>query len=372
MSEDQLTSREINDIFWGKKRRYMLSASAKYTTEDGYFGPDMAEEVKSIYRKNQGKEPPKLTGTEFIDAPPLSSGLNGMAKAIARMMLVSDGMKDRDDEESNLLREIIASFFSACGVDEEGKVYKDKEKRRKAEEEFYAKRERFINLTQTPVDEKKSEPDDSVFAAFSNRKVEKGEIGQYGDLISDTYRVQIDAGKFYVGVLANAGSDEALYISYAFAGWIEIVWFHFFDDDMDEDHKSDLLRYLIRVEKERRGEQKGIFWEVHLDEIKDIERLRRVLKKTGFENRQTFNNVYDLTLGQVAEGAFLEKAAKSMSCVSLTEAQGRVLDTIDYMIQDDARPVPVGMYPIWDDYLQDESLICLKDGKPVGALLFSE
>ena len=211
---------------------------------------------------------------------------------------------------------------------------------------------------------------------FQNRKLSNSELKNYADLISDTYMVQIRAGKFYVGIITDLVGDEetpkVLYITYSFAGWIELVWIHFYDKDALPTIKADFLNYLIRVERARRGEGiKGIFCEIHTDEVEDTDSLRHMLMMSGFEIRVTVDNIYDLTLGQVGERQFLKKVADALKCISVDSASDELKEKLDYMIREDARPVPVGTYVNWDEFMPDLSMICLKKDDPYGLLLFS-
>ncbi len=211
---------------------------------------------------------------------------------------------------------------------------------------------------------------------YQNRKISNSELKNYADLISDTYMAQIKAGKFYVGMITDLVGDEetpkVLYITYSFAGWIELIWTHFYDRDALPTVKADFLNYLIRVERARRGKGiKGIFCEIHTDEVEDIDQLRHMLMMSGFEIRTTVDNIYDLTLKQVGEREFLNKAKNALECVSVGSAPDEIKEKLDYMISEDARPVPVGTFVNWDEYLPDLSMICIKGDAPCGALLIS-
>ncbi len=211
---------------------------------------------------------------------------------------------------------------------------------------------------------------------YRSKKLKKDEMDKYRYLISDTYMTQINAGKFFLGLLIDEVGDketeEALFITYSFAGWIELVWIKFFDEDALPIYKANLLRFIVRSERTRRGgDLKGAFCEIHTDEVKDPVALRQILVMSGFESRLTIDNIYDFTLGQVRERQFLKKAANALECVPLGDAGNIVLEELESLISEDARPVPVGMYPNWDDYLQEESVICMKNWKPCGVLLFS-
>ncbi len=136
----------------------MLSSSVKCTTEDGFFSPDMAAEVKAIFADKKGTFFTELTGNEFMDTPPLSSGLNSMASSVAKMMCVLDSYDPNNDNcirfadgsletrVYSLIRILLDDFFTACGVDNDGNIIKDKAKRKSAEADFISKREEYSDL----------------------------------------------------------------------------------------------------------------------------------------------------------------------------------------------------------------------------------
>ena len=149
---DTLSSREKNDIFWGKKRRYMVSSDIKCKKDRGCFNPDMVAEVKSAYdRYGEGAALHELTGNEFMDHPPTASGQIAFAKSIARMMHTLDALDKSEtddvgvmdataaffmdiiDDAKVTIRETIDAFFMGCGVDEEGNEYHDIKKKKAAQ-----------------------------------------------------------------------------------------------------------------------------------------------------------------------------------------------------------------------------------------------
>lgn len=166
--EGTLSSRDKNDIFWIKKRRYMVSADIKCKTEGGYFNPDMAAEVKSAYeRYDERMSLYELTGNEFMDHPPTASGQISFAKSIAMMMHTLDTIDSSVSDETGaadftaaffmdivedakvLIREIIDAFFTGCGVDSEGNEFSDREKKDAAQKEFFDKRKEYEMLIKT-------------------------------------------------------------------------------------------------------------------------------------------------------------------------------------------------------------------------------
>ena len=168
MGEMVLTSRDKNDLFWVKKRRYMVSSEVKGTTNRGYFNPEMAAEVKGAYdRYDKGHELYDLNGNEFMDHPATASGQMSFAKSIAMMMhtlddieaSLADGNGGSDptasffseilEEAGELIRDVINAFFTGCGVDADGNETIDRKKRNEALEEFYEKRKEYEVLIKT-------------------------------------------------------------------------------------------------------------------------------------------------------------------------------------------------------------------------------
>ncbi len=213
---------------------------------------------------------------------------------------------------------------------------------------------------------------------YISRKISRSDLAKYEDMIPETYIKQIKANKFYAGILTDVFRTEevqqAIYITYLIDGWLEIVWFGYFDPQVLPIVKVYLIQSLIMSEKKRYGEDiKGIFFEIHEDEVGNVDYFRQALMMCGFRVRETLGNIYELSLDLVREDSqkFLAKAAKSMKCIPLSSASDTIKDQLDNMIQEDSRPVPVGMYINWDDYILEDSLVCMKDDKPCGTLLMS-
>ena len=214
---------------------------------------------------------------------------------------------------------------------------------------------------------------------YINSKIRKKDLVQYEGIISPTYMEQLRANKFYAGVVSDIIGDEkadlAIYITYSFSGWIELVWIGYLAEDISPIVKSKLLNYVIRVEKSRyKNTVKGVFFEMHTDEVDDISGFKHLMMMSGFDTKESLDNVYELKLNQLKEREqkSLAKFAKMLKCIPVSSADEALKEKVDAMIQEDSRPVPVGMYVKWDDFLADDSLICMKDGKPCGLLLLSK
>jgi hypothetical protein len=170
-------------------------------------------------------------------------------------------------------------------------------------------------------------------------------------------------------------TDKAIYITYFLDGWIELVWVGYMEKEVPPMVRSHLLYYLIQVEKNRLGEEaKGAFFDIHTDELDDPKSFKHAMMMSGFETKESLDNIYELTLNQVNEKSkkFLANAGKMMKCIPLSKADDDLRERVEMMIQEDSRPVPVGMYVNWDDFLTDYSLICMKGDTPCGLLLLSQ
>ena len=152
-----LTSRDKNDIFWIKKRRYMVSSDYKNEAGNGNFNPDMVAEIKSAYQiYKEGLAIYELTGNEFMDTPPTASGQIAFAKSVAMMMhtyeSIGGGVKELqffDDiigEIRAVIRKTLDAYFTGCGTDLAGHEYNDPEKKQAAREMFYQHRKEYENL----------------------------------------------------------------------------------------------------------------------------------------------------------------------------------------------------------------------------------
>ncbi|MCR5097314.1 MAG: hypothetical protein K6B14_00030 [Lachnospiraceae bacterium] len=161
MDDHILTSRDKNDIFWVKKRRYMVSSDLKSMSQRGHFNPDMIAEVKSAYeRYPEGLSFYELTGNEFMDPPPTASGQIAFAKSVATMMHTLDSIDSADVSADSLghkfddiirfakvlIRQTIDSYFNGCGVDKDGNETGNRSKADTAQSMFYRNRKKYENL----------------------------------------------------------------------------------------------------------------------------------------------------------------------------------------------------------------------------------
>lgn len=214
---------------------------------------------------------------------------------------------------------------------------------------------------------------------YINRKIARKDLKDYENVIPPTYMEQLRANKFYAGeildVVDGKEAEEAIFITYFIDGWLELVWVSYINSDMLPIVRANLLRYLVMSEKQRYGDRlKGAFFETHIEELKDQDQFRQSLIMCGFEAKETVDNIYELSLDQVKENEqkFLAKAAKMMKCITVSSADDDLKDKIDQMMQEDSRPVPIGMYVNWSDFSAEDSLICMKDDNVCGVLLLSK
>ena len=213
---------------------------------------------------------------------------------------------------------------------------------------------------------------------YISRRIKKKELDRYEGFIPSIYMTQLRAKRFYAEVISNVEGEQetvlAVYITDSVEDWLELVWVGYTEEILPI-VRSRLLHHMIEVQKKRSGEKKkGIFFEIHADEVDDPAGFKHAMMMSGFETRETLDNIYELTLDQIREKEqkLLTKAAKLMKCIPVSKADKTLKEKLDTMIQEDSRPVPVGMYINWEDYLEEESLICMKDDEPCGCLLLSK
>ena len=213
---------------------------------------------------------------------------------------------------------------------------------------------------------------------YTSRRIKKKELDQYEGIIPPVYMAQLRAKKLYAEVISDAEKEQetvqAVYITDLIGGFLELVWVGYGKEVLPI-VRSHLLHFMIEVQKRRIGEKaKGVFFEIHMDEVDDPAGFKHAMMMSGFETKETLDNIYEFTLDQVGEKEqkLFAKAAKMMKCIPVSKAEEALREQLDAMIQEDSRPVPVGMYVNWDDYLEEDSLICMKEDQPCGLLLLSK
>ena len=209
---------------------------------------------------------------------------------------------------------------------------------------------------------------------FKTEQIAGINLAQYEKYISDSYRAQIRRGELNaVAVFDDYGGEDrfyGLYVTGRHNGWLEIVQISFADEDKGMMARADFIRYCIRSERIiNDGSLKGAFMEVHMDEGGEEQEILFLL--AGMESKREKNNIYEFTLSQVGQRAMLSKLKKRLECRSISECEEDELDEMDAIIQEDERNTPVPLFMDWYEYDQDLSKICFNNGKPVGALLFT-
>ena len=210
---------------------------------------------------------------------------------------------------------------------------------------------------------------------YHDKKLSPFELDDLHGKIPDNYLNKVVRGRMAATAVYDRvdQSDMLRLVSItALTGnWLEIVWIYF-PHEAPLVEKSDLIRYLIRCEIYRmNGELKGVFCEIHEEEAPSEQRLRHLLLMVGMEVSVSGSNTYEFTLSQITHRTLLEKTAGRMECRSLGSVENEIIEELERMIQEDERPTPLPPLINWDAYLQEESLICLKKGRPCGLLLFS-
>ena len=209
---------------------------------------------------------------------------------------------------------------------------------------------------------------------FRTEQISAVNIMDYEDCIPESYRAQIRRGELNaIAVYDDFGGKQnfyGLYVTGVHNGWLEIVMVYLANEEKGVMAKADLIRYCIRSERIRdNGSLKGAFMEVHMDE--GGEQQEQILMLAGMETLREKNNIYEFTLSQVGQRSMLSKLKKRLECRSIGECEEEELDEMDAIIQEDERSTPVPLFMDWYEYDQDLSKICFSNGKPVGALLFT-
>ncbi len=209
---------------------------------------------------------------------------------------------------------------------------------------------------------------------YRNDHIYSINLTDYAEYIPETYCAQIRRGELNAVAVYDKVDDSdilfGVYVTAKHNGWLEVVWLYYANKDMGEMARADLLRYCIRTERiAAKGELKGAFMEVHMDE--DGEKQKRIFELAGMECRREKNNIYEFRLSQVGQRETFNKVKKRLECRSLCDCDEEELDGLDARMQEDERITPVPLFMDWYEYIQDISQICFKGGEAVGALLFT-
>lgn len=151
-----MNAREKGDIYWRKRKRYLAAAAVRNGLKEGYFNPDMAEDVLERYKEIKSADKRIfLTGNEFEERPPTAVGRRAFADAVASLMkerdrferLINDLPGDDNSSENQILmggleeivaaiEQVLGDYFTASGLTQDGEKISDKAERRRAIEAF--------------------------------------------------------------------------------------------------------------------------------------------------------------------------------------------------------------------------------------------
>ena len=209
---------------------------------------------------------------------------------------------------------------------------------------------------------------------FSTEEIGASNILEYTAHIPDSYCNQIRRGELNGVAAYNEFGEEkklfGLYVTGRHNDWLEIVWLYFDDENIGVMAQADFIRFCYRNERARSMQAlKGAFMEVHMDEGGEKQQL--IFELAGMQSSREKNNIFEFNIAQVAQRETLAKMKKRLSCKSLCDCDEDELDELDAMMQEDERSIPVPLFMDWFAYQQDISKVCFKNGKPVGALLFT-
>ena len=208
---------------------------------------------------------------------------------------------------------------------------------------------------------------------YCDKIIHNANLMSYNEYIPVNYHDQIRKGELSA-VATYEGDPEndkliGVSVTGSHAGWLEIVWVAMADWYKQDVKAADFVRYIMRRAK-KSNDYVGAFWEIHMDE--NTKYIRDILMLSGMELHEAKNNIYELSLSDVEHEDMLYAAAKTADCTFLEDADEDTLEMVEEMIDEDERPIPAPSYFDWNFYIQELSLVCCENGKPVGLLLFSE
>lgn len=147
----ELTAREKGDIYREKRNYYLSSAEMRGKGTSNIFHLDTADFVLRELSNVKVKPFRSITGDEFADRPPTSSGQRAFSISIAEMKKTKDEpeISGLPDNVREVLSSTVSSFFTACGMDEEGNKITDRKTVKAGKESFLKNREAFSDLIKT-------------------------------------------------------------------------------------------------------------------------------------------------------------------------------------------------------------------------------
>ena len=194
--------------------------------------------------------------------------------------------------------------------------------------------------------------------------------------IPDHYMALVRRGEMTAAAVYSEEPDgsRSLYgvsVTAILSGWLEIVYLYIPEKNRTAEGIRDLLQYVICADRRRYGGSlSGVFTEIPAEEV--FPELREALVMAGLEVREEKGNVYHFCLSDVTEKDAMLKAAAKASFCALKDADGKLLQSLEQLMQEDDRPVPAAAHVEWERYQGDVSMICLEGGKPAGVILILE
>ena len=161
----------------------------------------------------------------------------------------------------------------------------------------------------------------------------------------------------------ETGETVGSAITNAHEDWLEIIWVETREAYRSNTAIAEFIRYII-TRARRIGRYTGVFVQVH--ETEETPRTRDILKMAGLEITVRKNNIYSFCLKDVDSSGL--KAGKS---VFVADAVVEELQTIEHIIMNDERAIPVDIPISWENYDPDLSVIRIDKKEHGGLLLFS-
>ncbi len=427
--EKSLTHRRIGDLYWKKRKKMFASAagliekgkthgSIRAALKEEKYYAARAERIRKAAlseaflkdgRPCFGNEDlPSVNGNEFKDRPPTASGDEVLEDAVAyalwvfgryKEILENDRSKDRFPEEleqvTGLLGKTLDLWFEASGIDRETGDPVPPETKRSARAALpeainaYEERARSLGRESDYGREALSEalkpwPDRASARKMDIKEDTEGitgslisgfDQGEFQGLIPEDYLEQVRRGELIATAvfMEEAGEKSFLGLSVTgvHAGWLEIVYLYFPEENRTPQSIARAVLYELKTGYRRNGGSLcGAFMEMPVSEA--YPELREGLALAGLEVWEETGNVYQFTLSEVGDRNVFLKASKNASFCLLKDADGALLNGLERLMDEDTQPVAITPVVEWEDYLPELSMILFEEERPTGLMLISE
>jgi len=195
------------------------------------------------------------------------------------------------------------------------------------------------------------------------------QLDLFSKIIPNIYFERIKSGELLAVAIIDSFYDNAL-IGCLVLGrqnnWVEILHFYISDDYITDVYAPLIIRQLFRRLEISATDSIGIFSDFSVTDYNAS--IERSFRESGFDIDQTDGGIFSFNLSQIKRSLMI-KNASSNNILLLKDADEHILHSMQSVIQEESKIVPIRLPINWDDYDKDLSLIRLSDGKPAGLIL---